>query len=442
MQFNSIQFIFFFLPIFLGIYYLLPNKWRNMLLLVASIVFYWINARQAPFALTLLLVLLTLYAYFAGSFIRRSKDPVIFWASLVFLVGLMVFFKSFRGGVLLPVGFSYYMFQISAYLIAVYRKKLDPEYDPIALGCQIIMFPKILIGPIADPVTLQKETDSRKHNVVSFHEGLQLFIVGLALQVLLGNRIHGLWSQAAVVGYESISTPYAWLSLLGFTMNLYFNFYGCSLMAKGIGLMIGFHLPDNFDTPYASRSVAEFYRRWHVSLGAWFRENVYIPMGGNRGGTAKTIINLLVVWLLTGLWHGVGGNYLLWAGILVFFIILERLWLRKWLEKHRIISHIYTVLVILLSWVPFAIGDWSQMVTFYGRLFGLGGQTINPGDYLAQFQMYGNLILVGLVMASPLPKWVFEKVRKHWIADVLLFVLFWVVVFFIASSAQDPFTYY
>lgn len=442
MQFNSIQFIFFFLPIFLAIYYVLPLKWRNPLLLVGSIVFYWMNARQAPFALTLLIVLLTAYAYFIGIMIRKRKDPFIFWASLVFLVGLMVFFKAFSGGVLLPVGFSYYMFQISAYLIAVYRRRMDPEEDPIALGCQVIMFPKILIGPIAEPVSLQQETHRREHKAVTFHEGLQLFIVGLAMQVLLGNRIHGLWYQASVVGYESISVLYAWLALLGFTMNLYFNFYGCSLMAKGIGLMMGFRLPDNFDTPYASRSVAEFYRRWHISLGAWFRENVYIPMGGNRGGTVKTIINLLVVWLLTGLWHGVGGNYLLWAGILVFFIILERLWLRKWLEKYRILSHIYTVLVILLSWVPFAIGDWSQMMTFYGRLIGIGGRTINPGDYMSQLQMYGKLIIAGIVMATPLPKWVFHKIRKNWIADVLLFVLFWIVVYFIASSAQDPFTYY
>jgi alginate O-acetyltransferase complex protein AlgI len=165
-------------------------------------------------------------------------------------------------------------------------------------------------------------------------------------------------------------------------------------------------------------------------------------MGGNRGSMGKTICNLLVVWVLTGLWHGVGGNYLLWAGILVFFIILERLWLRTWLDKSHVLSRVYTVFVILLSWVPFAIGDWTQMTVFYGRLFGLAGQTINPQDYLQQWDTYSTMIIGGLILATPLPQWICSKLRKYWIADVALFVLFWVVVYFMVSSAQDPFTYY
>jgi alginate O-acetyltransferase complex protein AlgI len=442
MQFNSIQFLFIFLPVFLLVYYVVPAKWRNLLLLAGSVVFYRLNINELPWVTTCLLLLLTLYAYLMGLLLYVWKNKVLFLFNILFLVGLMVFFKCFDGGKLMPVGFSYYMFQLAAYLIAVYSDKMEPDKNPIDFSSQIFMFPKILIGPIADPKRLQLESHERNYHPASFHHGLQLLIIGLAMQVLLANRIKGLWSQAAVVGYESISTPYAWLALLGFTMNLYFNFYGYSLMAMGIGEMLGFHLPTNFDTPYASRSVAEFYRRWHISLGAWFRENVYIPMGGNRGSMGKTICNLLVVWVLTGLWHGVGGNYLLWAGILVFFIILERLWLRTWLDKSHVLSRVYTVFVILLSWVPFAIGDWTQMTVFYGRLFGLAGQTINPQDYLQQWDTYSTMIIGGLILATPLPQWICSKLRKYWIADVALFVLFWVVVYFMVSSAQDPFTYY
>ena len=441
MQFNSVEFLFLFLPVFLAVYYIAPAKWRNFLLLAASLLFYWLNVRSTPWVMAVLL-LLTADAYLVGMLLSKWKSKVVFGASLLLLTVMMVFFKCYRDGSIMPVGFSYYIFQIAAYLIAVFRDKMEGEENPIAFGTQIVMFPKLLVGPIADPIALQREAHSRKYHPATFHHGLQLLIVGLAMQVLLANRIGGLWSQAAVVGYESISTPYAWLVLLGFAMQLYFNFYGYSLMAVGVGEMLGFHLPANFDTPYASRSVSEFYRRWHITLGAWFRENVYIPLGGNRGSTGRTVCNLLVVWALTGLWHGVGGNYLLWAGILALFVILERLWLRPWLQKHRVLSRVYTVVAILLSWVPFAIGDWQQMLTFYGKLFCLGGKAINPGDYLSLWQTYSALIIGGIVMATPLPKWLFEKLRRSPIADVALFVLFWIVMYFMASSAQDPFTYF
>lgn len=441
MPFNSVHFLFVFLPVFLAVYYIAPAKWRNAFLVIGSLVFYWLNVRSSPWVIAILL-LLTLDAYLVGLLMEKWKNPLVFLFSLAILLLMMVFFKCYAGGQYMPAGFSYYMFQIAAYLIAVFRGKMEPEKKLDAFGAQIVMFPKLMVGPLVNPRTLQYEAHNRKHHSASFHHGLQMLIVGLALQVLLGNRIGGLWSQAAVVGYESISPLYAWLALIGYAMNLYFNFYGCSLMAVGIGQMLGFHLPMNFDDPYASRSVAEFYRRWHITLGAWFRENVYIPLGGNRGGTGRTICNLLVVWALTGLWHGVGGNYLLWAGILVLCIILERLWLRRWLEQSRVLSRVYTVFVILLSWVPFAIGDWDQMLTFYGRLFGLGGETINPTDFIGQWDTYSELLIAGFILATPLPKWLCSKLKDHWIADVALFVLFWVVVYFIATSSQDPFTYF
>jgi alginate O-acetyltransferase complex protein AlgI len=279
-------------------------------------------------------------------------------------------------------------------------------------------------------------------SLVNFHTGLQELILGLALKVLLANRIGSLWAQAAVVGYESISTPFAWMALVAFAMQLYFDFWGYSLMAVGLGHMLGFRLPENFRDPYASKSVGEFWRRWHASLGAWFRVNIYFPMGGSRKGNVRTVFNLLVVWLFTGVWHGIGGNYLVWALFLVILIINERFWLGKLLKKSNVWCHIYTVLAILLSWVPFAIGDWNDMLMFCGRLFAVAGETLNPSDFIIWGKEYVALLIGGVICATPLPRYLWNKVKVHPITDIFLFALFWIAVYFVITSAQDPFMYF
>ena len=223
---------------------------------------------------------------------------------------------------------------------------------------------------------------------------------------------------------------------------LYLDFYGYSLMAIGIGKMLGFDLPANFLEPYAARSVSDFYRRWHATLGAWFKQYVYIPLGGNRKGLLRTLLNIAVVWLFTGLWHGVGGNYLLWAGFLCLLIINERLWLGKLLEKSKVFSHFYVVAVILLSWIPFAIGDWNSMVLFIGRLFGQMGTPLDPADYLQWLDMYRWLLLGSLFAMTPLPGMLWKKIKHTLWADLIVFVPFWVVVYFLATTAQNPFLYF
>lgn len=441
MQFNSIPFLFMFLPIFLAVYYCAPAKIKNLVLLLSSVLFYGIGIgwKLLPIAMILGITLVT---YFAGRLLEKPNLRIVFWISVVFMLMILVFFKCYTGGKYLPAGMSFYLFQIAAYLICVYRGTLDAEKNIICYGTQVLMFPKVLSGPLMAPAELTSQTHVRKMDPVNFHKGLQFLILGLAMKVIVANRIGGLWNQSAVVGYESISPVFAWMSLLAYAMKLYFDFFGYSVMAMGLGRMMGFSLPENFRDPYASKSVSEFYRRWHITLGAWFREYIYIPLGGNRKGTARTILNLLVVWALTGLWHGIGGNYLLWAGILAAFIILERLLIGKWLKKSRVLCHFYTVYIILLSWVPFAIGDWGQMTVFFGRLFGLCGQTINPTDYVYWLHEYAVLLIAGVVLMTPLPRFVWEKIEDCWLADVICFVLFWVSVFFVATAAQDPFMYF
>ncbi len=440
MQFNSIEFIFYFLPAFLAAYLLFPAKLRNTVLLIGSLVFYAL-ASNGNYWWVAVLSACTLLCYVAGLTLEKSCKKVLLAVYLSVLALLLAFFKLYGGGRFLSAGMSFYMFQLAAYLIDVYRERLQPERNIIAFGSQITMFPKLLSGPLMAPAKLHGQ-GSKKPDSQNIHDGIQLLILGLGLKVILANRLGGLWSQPAIVGYENISTPAAWMAIIAYTMQLYFDFYGYSLMAIGLGKMLGFDLPKNFDNPYASKTVSEFYRRWHMTLGLWFREYVYIPLGGNRGGTLKTILNLAVVWLFTGIWHGTGGNYLLWAAFLFVLIVCERLWLGKWLRKSRVLCHVYLVFVILLSWVPFAIGDWNQMVIFLGRLFGIGAAPVNARDYLMWGQNYFGMLIAGAILATPVPEKLWKKIRHSVAADVMLVVLFWVVIYFISTAAQDPFLYF
>ena len=440
MQFNSITFLFCFLPLFLAVYYLFPGLWRNALLLAGSLAFYYFAGGNKLLVLGLLIGT-TLFTYWIGrAFWRKRKGLLIF--GLMVLLGILVFLKLYEGGKYLPAGLSFYLFQQAAYLIDAYRRKVKPENSLIRYGTQIMMFPKVLMGPLMDPADLRHQLRRPDCSVNNFHTGLQELILGLALKVLIADRVGGLFAQAGTIGYESISTPFAWLAIVSYAMRLYFDFWGYSVMAVGIGHMLGFHLPENFLDPYASRSVSEFWRRWHASLGAWFRNYLYIPLGGNRKGVLRTLFNLLIVWLFTGLWHGVGGNYLLWAMILFFFVVNERLWLGKILKAIGPVSHVYTVPVILLSWVPFAIGDWNSMVIFFQKLFGMGLPALSDTDYVVWLQEYQWLLLAGVIFATPLPRLLWSKVKDQWWVDVLLFAVFWVCVYFISTSAQDPFMYF
>ena len=441
MQFNSLQFIFGFLPLFLAVYYIFPPKARNVVLILGSLAFYTFSS-SGNYRPAVLLVLCTVLTFLAGLTLSRPSRGWLLAVYLLLMAALLTFFKVYDGGKHLPAGMSFYLFQMAAYLIDVYRLKFLPERNLLAFAGQMTMFPKLLSGPLMNPRQLQLQCKYITPSYDEFHEGLQELIVGLGLKVLLGNRLGGLWAQPAIIGYKSISTPAAWLALIGYAMQLYFDFYGYSMMAIGLGRMLGYSLPRNFNDPYAAKSVSEFYRRWHVTLGSWFREYVYFPLGGSRKGKLRTVLNLAVVWLLTGLWHGVGGNYLLWAGFLCLLIINEHLWMGKLLKKTHVIGRLYTAFVILLSWIPFAVGDWNQMLVFCGRLFGFCGEALNPRDFILWGRDYVGILAAGVVFATPLPRKIWEKVRYSTAADIVLFVLFWVVVYYIATAAQDPFLYF
>lgn len=441
MQFNSIEFIFGFLPLFLAVYLIFPQRLRNAVLILGSLGFYAF-ASSGKLWWVAVLAACTVLTYFAGLSLEKRRDKDLLTLYLSLMAGLLIFFKLYDGGRHLPAGMSFYLFQMAAYLIDTYRLKYTPEHSLLSFGAQMTLFPKLLSGPLMNPRQLQLQCRYCKPSYEDFHSGLQELILGLGLKVLLANRIGGLWSLAGTGGYEIISTPAAWMALIAYSMQLYFDFYGYSLMAMGLGRMLGYDLPRNFDDPYAAKTVSEFYRRWHVTLGAWFREYVYFPLGGSRRGTLRTILNLAAVWIFTGVWHGVGGNYLLWAGFLCALIICEHLWIGKFLKKTRVLCHVYTVFVILLSWVPFAVGDAGQMLVFLGRLFGLGGQALNPRDFVMWGYDYAGLLAAGVIFATPYPRKLWERMRRSTLADVVLLAVFWLVVYYISTAAQDPFLYF
>lgn len=440
MQFNSIPFLFVFFPLFLILFRLTPTRLSSGFLVLSGLIFYGLATGSWYWAIFLLL--LTFLCWLGQLALGTSHRKLLLPVFLPILGGILVFFKLYQGGIILPAGMSFYIFQLSAWFIDVYRQRIAPEKRFLPFAQSIVLFPKLLSGPLVSPAELDAQGKQCRFSWKNVYEGIRLLILGLAMKVLLANRLGGLWSEPGVIGYAHISTPAAWMALTAYAMQLYLDFWGYSLMAIGLGRTLGYRLPENFLDPYCSRSVSEFYRRWHATLGAWFREYVYFPLGGSRVGAARTAVNLGVVWLFTGLWHGIGGNYLLWAGFLLLLILAERFFLKKFLDRSRIFSHVYVVLAIFLSWIPFAIGDWHEMLAFLGRLFGCGGPAANPRDFLPWVRMYAGLLGTGGFLMTSLPRRIWNSIKNHALTDLLLFLLFWLSVYYIATAAQDPFLYF
>ena len=278
-----------------------------------------------------------------------------------------------------------------------------------------------------------------------FEEGIRLLVFGLAAKVVIADRIGMLWNNIQTIGFASISTPLAWMGAFAYSLELYFDFSGYSLMARGLGAMLGFEIPVNFRYPYIAKSVTEFWRRWHITLGKWFREYVYIPLGGNRKGKARTFFNLFVVWSLTALWHGASGNFLIWGAALLFFLLLEKLCLLPFLEKSRVIGHAYLLFVVPLTWVAFAVEDVRQLAVYFMRLFpffGTTGGTINPLDYVQYLNDYVPLFLLGVLFSTPLPATVYKAAGKKWMGSLIVFLIFGLSMYYLSVSANNPFLYF
>lgn len=457
MVFSSLEFILIFLPLFLIVYYLLPNRYRNLCLLLFSLGFYAYGTREIPEHFILLLVMLCLN-YLAGLLIGRFRHKWLLVLGMILNFGVLFLFKyssflvknlsaAFGAAspdfqIALPIGISFYTFQMVSYLIDIYRGTVPVDRNIMNFGVYVMMFPQLIAGPIVRYQDIRKRLWKRKYSLHAFFYGLSQFVLGLGLKVLLANRIGGLWRNVCSIGFESISTPLAWMGILSCSLQLYFDFWGYSLMAIGLGRMIGFSIPVNFRHPYQSRSMTEFWRRWHITLGSWFREYVYIPLGGNRKGKGRTYCNLLIVWVLTGIWHGAGWNFLLWGLFLFAVIAIEKAGFLSVLNKHAMLSHLYMLLLIPLAWLMFSITDIHELGIYLQRLIGLGGEAVFYEDYIKYADQYGMLLAVGLLFCTPIPYRIWDKVKRPWATVILLVVVLLTSIYYLYQGMNDPFLYF
>lgn len=463
MSFTTIEFMFRFLPIFLIVYYVVPTRYKNLILLIGSFVFYaW---GQHFYLLLLMLSIVVNYTF--GRLIgeRRAQRKPLLILGLIYNFGLLVFFKYTNFfieninalltathiqiptiSVVMPLGISFYTFQVVSYLVDVYRGDQRPVKNIINLGVYIAMFPQVTSGPIGLYSELEPTLLRRHCSVLNLESGLKTFIIGMGAKMLLANPMGTLWAGMSRYGYETLSCPYAWLGAFGYSFQLYFDFAGYSLMAMGLGQMLGLYVPRNFDHPYISGSMAEFWRRWHMTLGRWFKKYLYFPLGGSRCSFAKTIRNTFVVWAFTGLWHGASWNFVLWG--LIFFVLLtiERLGLGKLLAKTKVLKHIYVIFLIPLTWVVFALPNMQDIGTYFSRLFPFFADNtasfVNTKDVIRALHDYWYLLIACVVFCLPFPSRWYEKHKNSKLVILGLVLIYLMSVYKMQTQTSNPFLYY
>lgn len=447
MVFSSFEFLFRFLPVFLVIYYLIPKKWKNLVLFAASIAFYTVG--EAGYVLLLLASVLVNYFFGRAMYQtpeegREKKQLLLLLAALGYDFGMLFFYKYSGMTDKLPLGISFYTFQSAAYIIDVYRGGIPAEKSLVKFGTYLTMFPQLIAGPIINYSEVRLKMNGRTVTLQQFEDGLKLLVIGLASKVVIADRIGMLWNNIQGIGFESISTMLAWMGAFAYSIQLYFDFLGYSLMAMGLGAMLGFEIPRNFFHPYISKSVSEFWRRWHITLGRWFRDYVYIPLGGNRKGKVRTMCNLLVVWALTALWHGASGNYLVWGASLLVLLMLEKLFFLPYLEKSKVVGHLYLLFVVPLTWVAFAIPDVKQIGVYFTRLFPFFGTAgaVNQQDYLRYLKDFLPLFFLGILFATPYPAAFYKLIQRKWLGNVLMIGLLGLSLYYLAISTNNPFLYF
>lgn len=482
MVFSSFVFLLAFLLLVLLIYYVCPGKVRNLVLLVASLLFY---AWGEP-VYVLIMLFSTVFDYTNGRLIesfqnknRPGKAKVVLVIDLVGNLGILGFFKyadfvigninSITGAgltllhIALPIGISFYTFQTMSYTIDVYRKVVPAQHNIVAFATYVTLFPQLIAGPIVQYKTVAKELNDRKVTLTDFSEGAFRFTIGLAKKVLLANQIGSLWDTISQLQQMSAAT--AWLGAIAYSFQIYFDFSGYSDMAIGLGKMFGFHFLENFNFPYMSKTITEFWRRWHISLSSWFKEYVYIPLGGNRKGMGRQLFNITVVWMLTGLWHGANWNFVLWGVYYGILLMIEKLFLLKWLKKAPAwIGHIYSMFLVVIGWTIFAQTDMSQLGRYLKTMFGIGAHGGADADFF-YFLSTNAVLLILLVVCSIDHRFWLRKVCKKSVASeniendniyqwceqsrgltyakpIIMIVLLVISFAFLVGDSYNPFLYF
>lgn len=469
MVFSSLTFIFIFLPVFLLVYYSSPDKYKNPVLLLGSLVFYSYGNLDRPIYIVLMIVSLWVTFRLGQRIEAAQKLPQrkkwlqlgllyhFFWLFLfkyldfllenvnALLAALGLSVQLPLTGLVLPLGISFYTFQIAAYLADIYRRQIRAERSFVRLGVYLCMFPQLIAGPILSYRETAPFLTKRKVTARHIECGLRTFAMGLGMKVLLANQLGRLWNDVNAIGFESISTPLAWLGIAGFSLQIYFDFYGYSLMAIGLGELMGFQLPQNFRHPYVSLTMTDFWRRWHITLGSWFREYVYIPLGGSRKGFVKTLRNTAIVWLCTGIWHGASWNFVLWGLVLCALILIEKAGLGRLLNRFPLLGHAYMCIAIPVSWLFFAVTDLGQLRIYLYKLFpflGQAGEVLFARDYLKYGKIYALSLILGFLFMTRLPAGLYRRFGGKMPVILGLLAIFWLSVYCLYIGMDDPFLYF
>lgn len=451
MVFSSILFLFYFFPIVFIVNKLLPKKYKNLWLFFASLFFY---AWGEPIYI-LIMLFSTFFDYTNGRLMVGASDKkkkLILINSIVVNLGILFFFKysDFFIKVInefgfnikplnlaLPLGISFYTFQTLSYTIDCYRGRVNIADNIVDFGLFVTSFPQLIAGPIVKYIDVEKELKERDDSLNSYNVGMRIFIEGLFLKVLLANKFGEIFNSFTFA--DASSKTLIFLKLVAYSLQIYFDFSGYSKMAIGMGRMLGFHFPENFNYPYISKSITEFWSRWHMTLSSWFKEYVYIPLGGNRVGRARHIFNIFVVWFLTGFWHGADYNFILWGMYFFVVLILEKYFFLKILEKApKFISRIYTLIIIMFSWVLFTSTNLKDIGTFFTSL---GSKPFFSGDVTSFLLQYGILFVIGILFSTPKPKEMFEK-QKEAVQIVVLTIVFILSIAALVAGNYNPFLYF
>lgn len=465
MLFSGLPFLFYFLPVTLLLYFLVPRWWKNLVLLAASLFFYaWGEPKFVVFMLVSILL-----GYFSGLLIERYRPSprlsrILLTLSVTLILSLLVYCKYAdfllstvsavlqkeipRIGITLPIGISFYTFQITSYVVDVYRGDVAAQKNLIDLAAYVALFPQLIAGPIVRYADIAKELTARTHTLDAITQGVTRFLIGLSKKVLIANVLYELLTT-----YKATAAPsvlFSWLYAVTCMLHIYFDFSGYSDMAIGLGRIFGFTFPENFDYPYISASVTEFWRRWHKTLGSFFRDYVYIPLGGNRVSRWKWIRNIIVVWMLTGLWHGAAWNFVLWGVYFAVFLLFEKLWFHKILEKTRVFRHLYVLFVIALSFVLFDADSVTAGFAQIGALFGIGASSLTDPVGLYALRSYAVILIAAILGATPLLNRAVRRIQSTTVGScvieiarpVAMLCLLVLCTAYLVDGSFNPFLYF
>ena len=461
MVFTSITFLYYFLPIVLLIYFITPYKYRNGVLLLSSLIFYFYGEPKY----ILLMIFEVLLAYFSMLIVSKSNNKLLYILTIIIHILLLCIFKYLNfftsninsifninlplSNIILPIGISFYTFQIISYEIDVYKKRVNVQKNLLKLATYIFMFPQLIAGPIVRYSDIEHELDKRKHSFDNFSYGVERFMIGLFKKVLIANTLGEL--SNILITSTDISILLYWIFAVSYMLQIYFDFSGYSDIAIGLGRMFGFHFLENFNYPYMATSITDFWHRWHISLSSWFRDYIYIPLGGNRKGVKKQIRNILIVWLLTGLWHGANYTFIVWGLLFGIMLIIEKFILSKYLKNTPyIIKRVYTLFIVLISFVIFRADNINEAFNIIKGLFGFNTKVFSNSFTIYYLKSYFIILLLGIILSTPLLSNIITRLRKNNVLNkiinlfepLLIILILVLVTACLIDNSYNPFLYF